>query len=116
MANPDLVEIFTYTRMRYMTNPVLVSACSSSIEKQVFYKEGSSFDFDKDRFEEEAEVVVSKKTLVRGGRTLCEKGHEDMRPEFRQRNPHGRRSFQRLWRAGGVALQDVHAFCRNQRS
>lgn len=74
MANPDLVEIFTDTRMRYMTNPVLVSACSSSIEKQVFYKEGSSFDFDKNMFEGEAEVVVSKKRSFEAAEPYAKKG------------------------------------------
>ena len=74
MANPDLVEIFTDTRMRYTSHPTLVSACELSKEKQVFYKEGSSFDFDKNRFEGEAEVLVSKKRSFEAAEPYAKKG------------------------------------------
>ena len=74
MANPKLAEIFTDTRMQYMKNPTLLSACSDSRKKQIFYREGISFDFDRNRFEEEASVVVSKKRTFEAAEPYAKKG------------------------------------------
>lgn len=74
MGNPKLAEIFTDTRMQYMKNPTLLAACSESRKKQLFYREGSSFDFDKNRFEEEASIIVSKKRTFEAAEQYAKKG------------------------------------------
>ena len=80
MANPDLIKIFTDTRLQYTKHPTLLAACAASREKQFFYREGifnhgeSSFDFDKNRFEDETSVIVSNKRSFEAAEQYAKKG------------------------------------------
>lgn len=72
-----LAAIFQDTQTKYSTNPVLKNACENTKSSQKLYLAANKIeetDFDKNRFDEKAKVVVSKKRTFEAAEPYAKSG------------------------------------------
>ena len=69
-----LSEIFADTQKLYQTDAKLVSACEYSRKHHAFFSADEKIDCERDRFEHEAEVIVSKKRTFEAAQAYARAG------------------------------------------
>lgn len=74
MANKDLADVFADTKKLYETNEVLKKTCEESRKNHKVYKESCAFTSPKNRFENEAQIIVSKKRSFEAAEPYAKNG------------------------------------------
>jgi len=76
MPNFALAQIFADTKNLYSTNSKLVEVCKKSQENHKCYKQGEKIECEKNRFENEAKIVVSKKRTFEASEPYSKSGEK----------------------------------------
>lgn len=74
MKRTTLAEIFADTQKLYNTNAKLVSACDYSRKNHVFVPADEKIDCERNRFEQEAKIIVSKKRTFEAAEVYARAG------------------------------------------
>ena len=69
-----LSEIFADTQRLYKTNARLVSACEYSREHHAIFPADEKIDCERNRFEDDAKIIVSKKRTFEAAQTYAREG------------------------------------------